>query len=307
MFSQVLRGALLVTALLVQGVVAEGPARAADDPAEALLRRGAELRRADRHEEALELFQKAHAISPSGRTLGQMGLAEFSLKRYVDAEAHLVGALADQSPWVAKNRGALEQALEDVRKHVAVLTISGPAGADVTVNGKPVGRLPLVEPVHVGEGRVRIEGNLIDHQTTAVDIKAPGGQQVNTVLDLVPIAPPVAAPGLSSPSGSGASMTEASLRWRTWAGGGLLAVSAAALATGIVWIAIDGNAACTIPPGAPAGSRCMYVYDTKTPGLITAGAGVAAGIAGGVLLWKGRAGDVQVGLAPGRLTAVGHF
>jgi hypothetical protein len=49
------------------------------------------------------------------------------------------------------------------------------------------------------------------------------------------------------------------------------------------------------------------VYDTKTRGWIAIGAGAAAGIAGGIVLWKGRATDVQVGMGPGTLNAFGRF
>jgi len=310
MIRSIKQGAMLVALLLVQAVAVEHPAIAADDPAEALLRRGAELRSNDRHEEALDLFQRAHALSPSGRTLAQMGLAEFSLKRYLDAETHLAGALASESPWVAKNRGVLEQALADVRKHVAMVAIAGPAGTDVTVDGKPLGQLPLREPVHVAEGRVRVEGTLLAHRSSAVYVKAAGGQQVAVALDLTPVAAvptPAPAPIGSRQSGVNAPALDNSGRWRTWVGGGLLAVSAAALATGVVWIAIDGNPACSIPAGSPPGSRCQHVYDTKTLGLIAAGAGVAAGVAGGILIWKDHGSEVQVGLAPGRFTAIGRF
>src|SRR5688572_3024963 len=105
---------LMVVSLALHGAL--GVAIAAEDPTDALLRRGAELRKQERHEEALDLFRKAHALSPSGRTLAQMGLAEFSLKAYVDAETHLAAALNGDTPWITKNRTVLEQALTDVRK-----------------------------------------------------------------------------------------------------------------------------------------------------------------------------------------------
>jgi hypothetical protein len=72
-------------------------------------------------------------------------------------------------------------------------------------------------------------------------------------------------------------------------------------------VAVDGNPSCDIPSTAPAGSRCGRVYDTKTLGWIAVGVGAAAGIAGGVLLWKGRDREVQVGMGPGMLTAFGRF
>jgi hypothetical protein len=304
---------VFIISLVVHGAVAPS-AMAAEDPTEALLRRGAELRKQDRHEEALDLFRKAHALSPSGRTLAQMGLAEFSLKSYVDAETHLVTALASDSPWIAKNRAVLEQALGDVRKHVAIVTVAGPAGTDVAVNGRSVGRLPLSEPLHIAEGQVRIEGTAPDRQPATLDVTLAGGKEFKASLDLAPVpasvpalAPTGAAAAPSGPALSGGATADTGRRWQPWVGGGLLALSAAALTTGIVWVSIDGNQNCDIPSTAPTGSRCARVYDTKTLGWIAIGAGAAAGVAGGILIWKGRAGDVQLGMGPGTLTAFGRF
>jgi hypothetical protein len=301
---------ILIASLAVQGVLGAGMA-AAEDPTDVLLRQGAELRKQERHEEALDLFRKAHALSPSGRTFAQMGLAEFSLKTYVDAEAHLAAALASDSPWVAKNRAVLEQALADVRKHVAIVTVVGPAGADVAVNGRPVGRLPLSAPLHVAEGQVRIEGTAPDHQPATLDVTLSGGKEFRATLDLAPASAPVPAlPATAGPSTQllgGGSTADASRRWQPWVGGGLLALSAAALTTGIVWESVDGNPACDIPATAPAGSRCGRVYDTKSLGWIAIGAGAAAGVAGGILIWKGRERELQLGMGPGTLDAFGRF
>jgi hypothetical protein len=303
---------VLVASLAVQGALC-ATVHAAEDPTDTLLRQGAELRKQDRHEEALELFRKAHALSPSGRTLAQMGLAEFSLKSYVDAEAHLAAALATDSPWIAKNKAVLELTLADVRKHVAIVDVVGAAGTDVAVNGKPVGRLPLAEPLHVAEGSLRIEGTAPEHQPATLDVTVAGGKDFKVALDLpalppaVPQLPPSAAT-TAAPTVLAAPAVDSSRRWAPWVGGGLLAVSVAALTTGIVWVAVDGNSApCDIPSTAPAGSRCGRVYDTKTRGWIAIGAGAAAGIAGGIALWKGRGSDVQVGMGPGTLNAFGRF
>jgi hypothetical protein len=306
-----LHALVLIVSLGVAGATG-ARAVAAEDPAEALLRRGAELRTQDRHDEALELFRKAHALSPSGRTLAQMGLAEFSLKAYVDAETHLAAALANDSPWITKNRAVLEQALADVRKHVATVTVVGPAGTEVAVSGKPVGRLPLAEPLHVAEGSVRIEGTAPERQPATLDVTLAGGKEFKATLELAPLSaptptltPPLPGDGPLTPLGS--PMADTGPRWKPWVGGGLLAVSAAALATGIVWVSVDGNPTCEIPSGAPPGSRCGRVYDTRSRGWVAIGVGAAAGVGGGILLWKGRASDVRIGMGPGTLHALGRF
>jgi hypothetical protein len=301
----------LIAFWLAVGAVAL-PARADDPATESLIRRGVELRKAERHEEALDLFQKAHALSPSGRTFGQMGLAEFSLKRFVDAETHLTAALDSNLPWVAHNRGPLEQALVGVRSHIAIVDVIGPAGAEVAVNGKSVGRLPLPAPFHLAEGHLRIEGTAPEHQPAALDVTVIGGRAFKVTLNLAPVVPPEPGqptPPISTipPTGVDHPAETSPASWRRWAGGGLVAVSAAAITTGIVWLAVDNNGTCNIPAGAPSGARCSQLYNTKAQGWAAIGAGAAAGLGGALLLWQGNQGDIQVGLGPRAVAAYGHF
>ena len=72
------------------------------------------------------MFQRAHAIAPSARTLGQMGLVEGTLEHWTDAEDHLTAALAaaDDS-WIRKNKANLQTALDSVKPHIGQLVFSG--------------------------------------------------------------------------------------------------------------------------------------------------------------------------------------
>ena len=85
---------VLVTACLLSIVIC-GVARAAEPGADELITRGLELRRQAKPEQALEMFQRAHALAPSPRTLGQMGLVEASLEHWLDAETHLTAISRD--------------------------------------------------------------------------------------------------------------------------------------------------------------------------------------------------------------------
>jgi hypothetical protein len=293
---------LVVAIVLATDLAGAAPA----DPAEPLIEQGVKLRTEGRHAEALELFQKANAASPSARTLAQMGLAEGSLKRWTDAEAHLVAALdAHDTPWIEnrRNREALEQALTAVRAHIGTLLIVGPASIEVALDGKPLGRLPLAGPLRVAEGPIQVRGTAPGHRPTNVDATISGATETTVTLDLGPaLPPPLPAapiiddePLIASPPNGGA--------WKTWTGASLLAVSAAALVTGAVWLAVDGNGTCD----PPAGARCLRVYDTKTSGWVALAVGGAAGVGGGILLWKGRHTDASVALAPGLLSVGGRF
>jgi hypothetical protein len=276
---------------------------AAVDPADALIEQGVKLRVEGRHAEALEVFTKAHALSPSARTLAQIGLAEGSLRRWLDAEGHLAAALeTHDTPWIEnrRNREALEQALASVRSHIGRLIILGPEGTEVSVGGKVVGRLPLATPVRLPEGETRIDGRAPDRKPAQASVTVIGGSESTVILDLPVVLPPVPILKADQPSENRA---DAGSRWMTWTGASLLGVSAAALATGIVWLAIDGQPECS-PPG---GATCYWVRDTKTQGWIAVGAGAALGITGGVFLWKGRSSEAHLVAGPGVVGAKGTF
>jgi hypothetical protein len=285
--------------LIVRIAVAAPP-----DPVEATIEEGVKLRTEGRHAEALELFKKAHAEHPSARTLAQMGLAEGSLRRWVDAEGHLAEALATHdTPWIEnrRTREALEQALSAVRSHIGSVAVVGPAGAEVSIDQKVVGRLPLAAPLRLPEGTVHVRGSALGHKPVTVETVVAGGGEITVMLDLGLAQPPAfpAAPIIDD----GPLPVSSSARWKTWTGTSLLAASAAALATGIVWLAVDGNGTCD----APAGARCQRLYDTKAQGWVAIGVGAAAGIGGGLLLWQGTRTETRVSFAPGRLTLERRF
>ncbi len=129
------RSSSLATLLLVTFCAVT--AVAAAPSTDALIEQGLDLRRDGKPEQALELFRRAHAIAPSPRTFGQMGLVEASLKRWVDGETHLSVSLSNpDDTWVIKNRAFLDEALAQCRQHVGDLVVSGPAGVEVFVGGR---------------------------------------------------------------------------------------------------------------------------------------------------------------------------
>jgi hypothetical protein len=166
--------------------------------ADALIREGVELRREGRENEALERFRSAHAIHPSPRALGQMGLAAKSSRLYVDAERYLQQALAAAAdPWIVQNQPALEQALEIVGRQLASLAVTcNVAGAELLVNGATVATLPLERPVRVLAGAARVEVRAAGHVAATREAALEAGSTVELALELAPAAPsePATAP-----------------------------------------------------------------------------------------------------------------
>ncbi len=131
-------------ALVVVGfasLLAPVDARAGDsDSADALLRRGVQLRREHRNGEALDVFQRAVAVSPTPTARAQVALAEEALGRWVEAELDLGAALgAVDDTWIAKNRSVLEEARAQITQHLGWLTVSVDiADAEVRMDGRPI-------------------------------------------------------------------------------------------------------------------------------------------------------------------------
>src|SRR5262245_37948140 len=187
-------------ALLTIGLGLPGrPAWAGDSAeAEALIRQGVELRAQKKDERALPLFEKAYQLSRSPRTAGQLGLVEMALGYFVDADKYLSEALASPDhPWVAKNLATLKAQLATAKSQIGELYIVGdPNGAEVLVNGKAVGRLPLSTPIRLDKGRAEVQVRAPGYVATTDTLTMVGGKREDRSYRLqreaVAVAPPPA-------------------------------------------------------------------------------------------------------------------
>jgi hypothetical protein len=194
-------------ALLTVGIgLPVRPARAGDSAeAEALIRQGVELRAQKKDERALPLFEKAYQVSRSPRTAGQLGLVEMALGYYVDAEKYLGEAVASPDhPWVAKNLATLKAQLATAKTQIGELYIIGePSGAEVLVNGKSVGRLPLSGPVRLDKGRVDVQVRAAGYVASSDTVTIVGGKREDRSYRLqreaVAVAPPPPPPPVAAP------------------------------------------------------------------------------------------------------------
>ena len=158
----------------------------ASNEADGLIRHGIELRKAHDDEGAAREFQKAYDLVHTPRAAGQLGLAEQALGRWEDAERHVGEALhAAGDAWVVKNRGILDEALGAIQGHLARIEVIGdPEGADVSVNGRVVGKLPLKEVVRVSAGEVDVELHAPGYVPTQRTLTIVAGQYQRLVLHL---------------------------------------------------------------------------------------------------------------------------
>ncbi len=178
----------------VVAVVAGQPLAAeagSSNEADGLIRHGIELRKAHDDEGAAREFQKAYDQVHTPRAAGHLGLAEQALGRWEDAERHVGEALhAAGDAWVLKNRATLDEALGAIQSHLGRVEVIGdPAGADVSVNGRAVGKLPLHEPVRVSAGEVEVELHAPGYVPMQRTVTIVGGQYQRLVLHLTKEVP----------------------------------------------------------------------------------------------------------------------
>jgi hypothetical protein len=181
--------ALVLAAATLGGVAradaADGGGAAGEE--EAALRRGFELREKGKDEAALAEFQHAYDLKKSARARAQMALAEQALGRWIDAEAHLAEALQQTGDaWIARNRTLLEPALADIRQHVGSLDLSGGTpGAEVRVNGRVAGKMPLDRPLRVEAGSVSLEVRATGYLPVVRTINVPANGLAREPITLV--------------------------------------------------------------------------------------------------------------------------
>lgn len=215
-------------------------ARAQNADADGALRRGVELRARGDDEGALTAFRSAYALRPTAHARGQMALAELALGRWAEAEAHLREALEDRhDAWIARHRPTLVEAAATIEGHLGSLEVRGDsAGAEVFLDGRAAGVLPLAAPLRVPAGRVVLEVRAAGYITAQRQVTVIAGQTAREEVALVaveapavvrapppppppPIVPRVVEPVRSSPlRGLGVAAAGAAV---LFAGGGALA------------------------------------------------------------------------------------
>lgn len=166
--------------------------------AQVLIDQGVALRTEGKERAALDHFRRAFALSPSPRARGQMGLAEKSLRLYVESAASLEAALAaTDDPWVVRNREALELAQQIVFKQLSTLLVRANVPAELWLNGEKLTDLPMPNRLRVLAGKARLEIRAPGHQTAKLERTLIAGEHALISVSLLPVVaphPPLAPP-----------------------------------------------------------------------------------------------------------------
>jgi hypothetical protein len=150
------------------------PLLAHSEDADALVKKGIELRRQGHDREALAEFQRAFELQKVPRIVAQLALAEQAVGLWVKADEHMAAALEHrEDPWIEKNRVTLETSWQVVKSHIGSVDVWGtPDGAEILLDGRVVGKLPMNHPAKVAETQVTLQ------------VRAPGSVEITRMLQV---------------------------------------------------------------------------------------------------------------------------
>ncbi len=234
--------AAIILATALPAVAATSNKKNAAD-AEALIQEGVRLRKVGRDDAALEKFDRAYGLAPTPRAAAQKGLCLQALGRWTDAEDLLASALeGGDDPWVARNRNVIKDSLEEVKTKIGRFEISGsPEGAEVFVDGRRMGSLPLPGTVRINAGPATLEVTSTGHVSERSNLQVQGGSFRQLEFRLKPERPVALAPmprqetdSDLSESALPAEASETPVYKRTWFWGAIGAVVVAGVVTAVV-------------------------------------------------------------------------
>lgn len=179
--------AVLASVLVMQGAQLVSVSDAFAQDAKASLAAGDKAAKAKDWAAALAQYEAANKATPSAEALEGVANARFQLKQDGEAYAAYDEYLKTYGAKVAKpKKAAAEARLKELEGRTGALTVtSTEAGAQVSVDDKPVGTTPLASPVRVSAGphRVRVAKEGFTPSDQAPNVQAGGAATVEAKLE----------------------------------------------------------------------------------------------------------------------------
>jgi hypothetical protein len=231
---------------------------------------GAKAARTGHAERARLFYTSAWRAQHHWQIAGSLGHVELSLGHYRDAAEHLAFFLRetrDLQTIDARDRSTLAWDLERAKAKIGVVTtLVEPVGAEVLVDGAPLGRAPLADPVFVDPGRHVIEARLPGYPAVVASRDLVPGATAQLTLKLTqvvavePPAPPPVAPPPAPPPRRGPRANRAIILGGAVATG-VLATVGVGLAVGSA-VKASASRDCEVGPcegaSTPAGRRDAF-------------------------------------------------
>lgn len=209
----------LALALPSLPAIAAGPAAAASsnvDAARTHFQRGTEFYREGNYDAALAEFAEAQRLAPNYRLLYNIGQVQAERHDYVAAVRTLMDYLAQGGADLQEERRSQVQTeIASLKTKISELTVtSNVPGAEVSVDGVPMGLLPLSAPLLVSAGSRRITLTKRGYTTVERTITVTGEDKAT--IDVPLLAATVAAPTKVEPRVAPAPLHESSSHVGVW-------------------------------------------------------------------------------------------
>lgn len=163
---------------------------AAQDTAADHFERGLELYQEGSLDAALVEFERAYESIPDYRVLYNLAQVQTQRGEYVEAIGLFEKYLSEGGAEIAAERKAeVERDLGKLNGRVARLWVESNAdGAELFINGKAAGLLPLSQPVLINSGVCDIRITKVGFEPRMHQVKVAGGEKPRVSLPLTPLA-----------------------------------------------------------------------------------------------------------------------
>ena len=149
--------------------------------------RGVQLFHEGSLEAALAEFQKAHQLAPNYRLHYNIAQVQYELHNFVEALRSFWKYLAQGGNEIpADRRQQVEGEIRKLEKRVGYVTITtNVSGAQISVDGVPMGISPFTAPVLVNPGSRRVSANKAGYLPAVNTVTAAGGEKLSLTLNLM--------------------------------------------------------------------------------------------------------------------------
>ena len=265
----------------------------AEEPAslEGLIQDGIRLRRDGEDEKALEVFRQAERLQPSSvRVLLHLATAAQAAGHWVEADTYIRRVFDYRDdPYYRRYESDISTVEQLIASRVGRFQVVGsPPGAEVRLNGRVVGHVPMAEAHRLEAGNYQLEVVSQGHYALRRSQRVPGGVLTREVVDLGPETSAAdSAMVLGEDQGPPRWWEE---RWVAWSLAG--AGAASALTAGIAFVVREQQASqwnddgrCVVPGGGTREQQCGSDYgDARMAERIGATAAVGALLFGGAAI-----------------------
>lgn len=182
---------------------------AASQKADEYFQQGKSLYKLNKLKDARDAYLSAWNLKRSYDIAANLANAELQIGMKRDAAEHFAFCIRSFPPTGSKAQlDAVKARFEEARSEIGVLLVkTSTDGADLFLDGKPLGRMPSSEEIFVEPGARTLEAKLVGYATATQVVQVRKGQAQTVTLTLVPAVPTAPTSSVEprrSASGSGA-------------------------------------------------------------------------------------------------------